>query len=259
MQSANSGRISSPSARDLHALKDVNRRRAAIEAQVLYVSSELARQPATMTAQSTNALSIGATDTEKRVRDLEQRRQELMARRYMRSNPVLAGATAELNTAGGLAGNGRRPPYWGLDGRAAGCRCRLDAKGVNAAWVLAAAQCLLEDGTWPVFGWTADLAGGNPDWFLDPATRMRAPSHAYCFSIPFRDEHRVGNVKAVWEVSRLQHVTVLGAAYHLAGEARFAERALQHLRSWWDDNPRLRRIHWTSGIELGLRRRASGV
>jgi uncharacterized protein involved in exopolysaccharide biosynthesis len=86
-------------ARDLHALRELERRKAAIEAQVLYVSSELARQPATMTAQSTNAPSIGAADTEKRVRDLEQRRQELMARGYMPSNPVLAGATAELNTA----------------------------------------------------------------------------------------------------------------------------------------------------------------
>ncbi len=123
----------------------------------------------------------------------------------------------------------------------------------DAASVLAAARSLLADGTWPVLGWTADLAGCDPDWFLDPVTGTRAPARAYCFSIPFRDEHRVGNVKAVWEVSRLQHVTVLAAAYHLSGEPRFAERALEHLRSWWHDNPPLRGIHWTSGIELGLR------
>lgn len=123
----------------------------------------------------------------------------------------------------------------------------------DAASVLATARDLLADGVWPVFGWTADLAGGSPDWFRDPVTGTRAPAHAYCFSIPFRDEHRVGNIKVLWEVSRLQHVTVLAAAYHLCGDTCFAERALQHLRSWWRDNPPLRGIHWTSGIELGLR------
>jgi uncharacterized protein involved in exopolysaccharide biosynthesis len=86
-------------ARDLNALQEVKRRKAALDAQVLYVSSELARQPATTTAQSTNAPSVAAADTEKRVRDLEQRRQQLVARGYMQSNPVLAGAIAELNTA----------------------------------------------------------------------------------------------------------------------------------------------------------------
>lgn len=116
----------------------------------------------------------------------------------------------------------------------------------------AAAEDIL-GGSWPVFAVQADLSGEAPDWSRDPATGRRAPSDAYCFSVPYRDEGRVGNAKHLWEVSRLQHVTLLAAAYHQTAQARFAERALAHLRSWWRANPPLCGIHWVSGIELGLR------
>ena len=51
----------------------------------------------------------------------------------------------------------------------------------------------------------------------------------------------------------MQHVTVLAAAFALSGDERYADRAGQHLRSWWARNPFLSGVHWTSGIELGLR------
>ena len=127
----------------------------------------------------------------------------------------------------------------------------IEAEGAEA--VLAAAQALLEQGRWPVFTAEANLSGLEPDWFHDPATGKRAPASEYCFTVPHRDQRRVGNVKYVWEVSRLQHLTVLAAAYHLSGDVRFAERALAHLQSWWRANLPLRGIHWVSGIELGLR------
>jgi hypothetical protein len=93
----------------------------------------------------------------------------------------------------------------------------------------------------------------DPDWFLDPATGTNAPRSAYCFSINYRSERVTGNIKQVWELSRLQHVTVLAAAFALSGDERYAQRAAHHLRSWWAKNPFLSGVHWTSGIELGLR------
>lgn len=125
--------------------------------------------------------------------------------------------------------------------------------GSDAGAVLTAARGLLDDGRWPVFAAEADLSGTDPDWFRDPATGIRAPAAEYWSAVPYRDQARAGNVKHVWELSRLQHVTVLAAAYHLSGEERFARRALDHLRSWWGANPPLRGVHWVSGIEIGLR------
>lgn len=93
----------------------------------------------------------------------------------------------------------------------------------------------------------------DPDWFLDPLSGKRAPQAEYCFKIDHRREDVIGNVKQVWELSRMHHVTVLAAAYALSGEERYAERAASHLRSWWAKNPFLSGANWMSGIELGVR------
>jgi hypothetical protein len=115
-----------------------------------------------------------------------------------------------------------------------------------------AAEGLLA-GRWPVFAHERHDMAPAPDWFLDPSTGRRAPDRAYCFDVDTRDPARVGNVKYVWEPSRHQHLTVLAAAYHLSGEERYAEAVATQLRSWWSANPFLSGIHWTSGIELGVR------
>jgi hypothetical protein len=107
-------------------------------------------------------------------------------------------------------------------------------------------------GRWDVLGITRqDMVA--PDWFLDPLSGRRAPQDEYCFSINHRDETVTGNVKQVWELSRHHHLTLLAAAYALTGDCRYAERAGSQLQSWWQENPFLSGIHWTSGIELGIR------
>ena len=95
-----------------------------------------------------------------------------------------------------------------------------------------------------------DLA--DPDWWYDPKTGRRAPD-GYAFDVPYRDEEAVGDVKQIWELSRHHHLTVLAAAYAVTGNERYAERVAEHLRSWWAANAPLRGVHWTSGIELGIR------
>ncbi|MFI8910214.1 alginate lyase family protein [Streptomyces sp. NPDC053513] len=92
----------------------------------------------------------------------------------------------------------------------------------------------------------------DPDWAYDPKTGRRAP-WGYAFDVPYRDEDAVGDVKQIWELSRHQYLTVLAAAYALTGDERYAERVAAHLRSWWAANAPLRGVHWTSGIELGIR------
>jgi hypothetical protein len=116
----------------------------------------------------------------------------------------------------------------------------------------AAADGLLE-GDWPVFALTRRDMAPAPDWFWDPRTGRRAPAEQYCFDIDHRDEAAVGNVKYTWEPSRHQHTTVLAAAYRVSGDERYAEAAASQLRSWWEANPFLSGIHWTSAIEVGVR------
>ena len=117
--------------------------------------------------------------------------------------------------------------------------------------VLKAADRLLR-GEWEVLGVArTDLV--RPDWFADPVTGRRAPADRYAFRINHRSQEQTGNIKQVWEISRLHHLTLLATAWYLSRDDAYAERVADQLRSWWQDNPFLSGVHWTSGIEIGIR------
>ena len=119
------------------------------------------------------------------------------------------------------------------------------------AKLLAVADELIH-GRWRVFNvLREDLTA--PDWFLDPHSGRRAPREGFAFSLNHRDVSSVGDPKYVWELSRHQHLSVLAAAYFLTGDERYSNRTIEQLTSWWKQNPFLSGIHWTSGIELGVR------
>ena len=123
--------------------------------------------------------------------------------------------------------------------------------GPARAAVLAAADQLIR-GEWEVLGvHRTDLAA--PDWFADPITGRRSAPDQYAFRINQRSEEQVGNVKQVWEISRLQHLTLLATAWYLSRDERYARRVADQLRSWYRENPFLSGVHWTSGIEIGIR------
>jgi len=132
---------------------------------------------------------------------------------------------------------------------------REDAAGAAPAARAALTGCAdrLLVGDWPVFAVVRHGVAAEPDWFLDPLTGRRAPQDQYCFAVPHRRRDVVGDLKHVWEPSRHQATVALALAWRLTGEARYAEAAASHLTSWWRENRYLSGIHWTSGIELGLR------
>jgi hypothetical protein len=120
----------------------------------------------------------------------------------------------------------------------------------KAAIVSAAAR--LMRGEWEVLGAVrTDMV--QPDWFQDPVTGRRSPSDRYAFRINYRLEEQTGNIKQVWEIARLQHLTLLATAWFLTHDDTYALRVDQQLRSWCRENPFLSGIHWTSGIEIGIR------
>jgi hypothetical protein len=117
--------------------------------------------------------------------------------------------------------------------------------------VLEAADRLLQ-GEWQTLG-VVRMDMERPDWFRDPVTGRRSTPDRYAFRINHRSEEQTGNVKQVWELSRLQHLTLLATAWFLTRDERYARRVSDQLRSWWLENPFLSGIHWTNGIEVALR------
>jgi hypothetical protein len=129
----------------------------------------------------------------------------------------------------------------------------VDAVDEEARLALVAEADELLAGRWTMFGRPRTDMTAELDYFRDFVNDVRAPDRSYSLSIDHRDEAQVGNIKFVWEPARHQHLTILAAAFALTGDDRYAERVERELRNYWRDNPFLVGIHWTSGIELGLR------
>ena len=117
--------------------------------------------------------------------------------------------------------------------------------------ILRTADRLLE-GEWEALGvLRTDME--RPDWFRDPVTARRSAPDRYAFRIDHRSEEQNGNIKQIWELSRLQHLTLLAVAWAVSRDERYARRVADQLGSWWEENPFLSGVHWTSGIEIGIR------
>lgn len=93
--------------------------------------------------------------------------------------------------------------------------------------VLVSADRLIK-GEWEVLGFPRDDMIA-PDWFFDPVTGLRAPSDRYAFRINHRSQEQTGNIKQIWEISRLHHLTLLAAAWFLSHDDRYARRVAQQL------------------------------
>jgi hypothetical protein len=97
-------------------------------------------------------------------------------------------------------------------------------------------------------------ADSLPPWLQDPVTGGNWPgAEAYCFDIGYRQRDGFGDIKYVWELSRLQILPPLAFHAVRSQDARLADWIWASLASWMEANPPFRGPNWNSGIELGLR------
>jgi uncharacterized heparinase superfamily protein len=117
--------------------------------------------------------------------------------------------------------------------------------------LLAAADKICE-GRFDLLGYR-DLDFGDPiDWQHDPVAGRRSPRLHWTQIDPL-DVAAVGDSKVVWELNRHQWLVVLGQAWRLTREERYAEAATRCLQSWIEANPRGVGINWTSSLEVAFR------
>lgn len=99
----------------------------------------------------------------------------------------------------------------------------------------------------------ADHYLGNPiDWNRDYENDKSCPMK-YSSLIDYRDTRVVGDCKFVWEPSRHHQLVVLGRAYRISGEDRYAQAVIEQLTSWLDQCPFERGMQWRSPLELAIR------
>ncbi|MDK2971494.1 MAG: hypothetical protein PWP23_1249 [Candidatus Sumerlaeota bacterium] len=90
------------------------------------------------------------------------------------------------------------------------------------------------------------------DWSRDEDSGLSVPVF-YSPKLDYRDPARVGDVKIIWELNRLQHLVRLGQAWLLTRDERFPAAACRLVESWIAANPWMHGINWTSAMEAGLR------
>ena len=88
--------------------------------------------------------------------------------------------------------------------------------------------------------WHVDFVSGK-GWELSPSDQIAIV------------RHDGSDVKAVWELSRLQFLPVLGKAYRLTSEERYREGAKRLTADWLECNPVGRGVNWTCPMEAALR------
>ena len=101
-----------------------------------------------------------------------------------------------------------------------------------------------------VFGIAYDL-GPLIDWHSDPHSQMRWPLEHYT-RVPLR-LGQGADVRQVWELNRLCHLTTLGRAYALTSDERYAEEFLLQIASWYEENPPRFGTNWTVAMEAAIR------
>jgi hypothetical protein len=102
-----------------------------------------------------------------------------------------------------------------------------------------------------VFGHPIDF-GEEVDWHAAIAAPGRWPLQHWS-EIEFRKAGKPADVKFCWELNRHQHFVLLGRAYWVSGEEKYARAFARQLRSWLDQNPPEQGVNWASSLEIALR------
>lgn len=103
------------------------------------------------------------------------------------------------------------------------------------------------------------LAGATPgyrriDWFRDPVRAVSFPS-----DVPYKEwklfemRPKDADVKFPWELGRCQHFAVLGQAWLLTGDERFAHEIIDQIEDFTDANPVGIGVNWTCTMDVALR------
>jgi hypothetical protein len=101
-----------------------------------------------------------------------------------------------------------------------------------------------------------DLAGANLGdpvrWNRDHKLGLDTPM-GFAPGIDYRDVRVSGDCKFVWEPSRHHQLVVLGRAYRVTGDTRYARVAIGHMESWMNQCPFGLGMQWRSPMELAIR------
>lgn len=93
---------------------------------------------------------------------------------------------------------------------------------------------------------------GTPiDWHCDFKTGYRWDPKAFYRDIKI--PYGIADIKVPWELSRFYHAVVLGQAYRLTENHKYAQEFITQVEDWIDHNPPLYGVNWSCTMEVAIR------
>jgi Heparinase II/III-like protein/Heparinase II/III N-terminus len=106
-------------------------------------------------------------------------------------------------------------------------------------------------GEYPLMGYGSPRLGAHPDWHCDWVSGKSWPLDPSSELIVVR--HDGSDVKAPWELSRLQFAPVVAHAHVLTGDQKYRAAVKNLLTDWIVRNPVGIGVNWTIAMEAALR------
>jgi len=92
----------------------------------------------------------------------------------------------------------------------------------------------------------------NIDWHYDPSSGLKLPENKWYRSIRKHLPKGV-DVKYSWELSRCQHFILLGQAYQITKDERYAIEFRNQITDWIEKNPLNYGVNWACTMEVAIR------
>ncbi len=95
--------------------------------------------------------------------------------------------------------------------------------------------------------------GGKIDWHLDPRSGYRWQKKFYADLFPVFNVTDNTDGKMPYELSRFQHLTLLGIAYWISEDEKYTKEFVAELEDWFRENPYLVGVNWTCTMDVAIR------
>lgn len=89
------------------------------------------------------------------------------------------------------------------------------------------------------------------NWYLSPQVQKNWPLKHWSFINVNNPE--MGDIKYCWQLNRHQHFYILGRAYWISGDEKYAKEFVDEFRDWVKKNPPEIGVNWVSSLEIAIR------
>ncbi|MGH9945475.1 MAG: heparinase II/III family protein, partial [Pyrinomonadaceae bacterium] len=141
-----------------------------------------------------------------------------------------------------------RPKFFAFEDASAARRERDAAETMR---LLEGAEAILNAHRWPLLGYGELDFGAEIDWLRDPVSGAVWSPDYHAKVVLVRGDG--SDVRVLWELNRLSHLSTLARAYAVTRDGRFAEECFAQIESWRTRNPVGRGPNWSCAMEVALR------